>query len=94
VGRCKSPLAEFLLTVSDSHIQIPVSSGTLEWVPCYIKADCARLEVPMDYDDPEGVKVILAVVRHKATDTENYKGPVIFNSGVSVVIFAVEESAI
>ncbi|KAH6693710.1 Alpha/Beta hydrolase protein [Plectosphaerella plurivora] len=61
--------------------KIPVSSGTLEWTPCYAKAECGRLEVPMDYDNPDGAKVILAVLRQKATDMENYKGPVIFNSG-------------
>jgi hypothetical protein len=48
----------------------------------------------MDYDDPEGAKVILAVIRHKATDTENYKGPVIFNSGVSGVKSVAKESAV
>ncbi|SPO01789.1 uncharacterized protein DNG_04462 [Cephalotrichum gorgonifer] len=57
------------------------SSPSLKWVPCYAKADCARLEVPMDYDDPNGAKVTLAVIRYRATDKKNYKGPVLFNSG-------------
>jgi hypothetical protein len=37
----------------------------------------------MDFKNPNGAKVTLAVIRHPATDKENYKGPVIFNSGVS-----------
>lgn len=37
----------------------------------------------MDFKNPNGAKVTLAVIRHPATDKKNYKGPVIFNSGVS-----------
>ncbi|KAH7316861.1 Alpha/Beta hydrolase protein [Stachybotrys elegans] len=59
---------------------IPASS-TLEWVPCYNRRECARLEVPMNYQDPEGAKVTLAVIRLRATETDNYKGPVLFHSG-------------
>jgi pimeloyl-ACP methyl ester carboxylesterase len=35
----------------------------------------------MDYDEPDGEKVILAVTRRNATDKENYMGPVLYNAG-------------
>ena len=30
------------------------TSGTLDWKPCDGSFQCASLEVPLDYDDPEG----------------------------------------
>lgn len=58
-------------------------SKTLDWQPCYHgEYDCARLEVPMDWLNPEnGQNVVIAIARLPATDTNNYKGPVFFNPG-------------
>jgi hypothetical protein len=62
---------------------IPASS-TFEWVPCYDQADCARLLVPMDYENPDKANVTLAVIRHRARDQDDFKGTVFLNSGVRV----------
>ncbi|KAI3397104.1 hypothetical protein diail_11247 [Diaporthe ilicicola] len=58
-------------------------SRTLKWHNCFDgQYDCARLEVPMDWLEPEaGQHVVLAVIRLRATETKDYKGPVFFNPG-------------
>lgn len=58
-------------------------SKLLEWHSCFDgEYDCARLEVPMDWLEPDnGQHVVLAIARLRATDTKNYKGPVFFNPG-------------
>lgn len=59
-------------------------SKTLEWHSCFDgEYDCARLEVPMDWLEPDddGQHVVLAIIRLRATDTKDYKGPVFFNPG-------------
>ncbi|KAM0274890.1 hypothetical protein ACHAQH_007779 [Verticillium albo-atrum] len=59
-------------------------SRTLEWHDCFEDGqhDCARLDVPMDWQDPEGGgRVVLAIARIRATDQRDYRGPVIFNPG-------------
>ncbi|KAI0542796.1 hypothetical protein GGR58DRAFT_171322 [Xylaria digitata] len=55
----------------------------LLWHSCYNGAyDCARLDLPMDWLDPsDEERVALAVIRLRATETEDYRGPVIFNPG-------------
>ncbi|KAI5918439.1 alpha/beta-hydrolase [Camillea tinctor] len=59
------------------------SSRTLYWNRCYEDMyDCARLDVPMDWLDPsESERVTLAVIRLRATELDDYKGPVFFNPG-------------
>ncbi|KAH8887118.1 alpha/beta-hydrolase [Thozetella sp. PMI_491] len=60
-------------------------SRELEWHPCFdAEFDCARLDVPMDWQDPsDDDRVILAVIRLRARDPSaaNYRGPLIFNPG-------------
>lgn len=41
-------------------------------------------QVPMDWQDPSNdQKVVIAIMRLRATDTRDYRGPVFFNPGVS-----------
>ena len=58
-------------------------SRKLRWHSCYDDAyDCARLDVPMDWLDPtDDKRVVLAVSKIRATDTDNYKGAAFFNPG-------------
>ncbi|OTA99599.1 hypothetical protein M426DRAFT_254180 [Hypoxylon sp. CI-4A] len=60
-------------------------SRTLQWKRCYDDGyDCARLDVPMDWLDPSDnpqERVILAIMRLKASDLDNYNGPIFFNPG-------------
>lgn len=58
-------------------------SRTLQWHPCFdTESDCARLDVPMDWLDPsDDQRVILAIARLRATETEHHQGSVFFNPG-------------
>ncbi|KAF7331542.1 Abhydrolase-4 domain-containing protein [Mycena kentingensis (nom. inval.)] len=59
-------------------------SKNLEWVPCYVGKDCARLSVPLDYSNPDGEKAAIAMVRlHSSVphDSPEYRGPVLLNPG-------------
>ncbi|KAJ7902944.1 TAP-like protein-domain-containing protein [Mycena leptocephala] len=57
-------------------------STDLKWVDCYSVFQCARLEVPLDYSDPNVGNAALAVIRLPANvSEEEYRGPVLFNPG-------------
>ncbi|KAI1407887.1 alpha/beta-hydrolase [Hypoxylon sp. FL1857] len=60
-------------------------SKTLQWQRCYNNTyDCARLDVPMDWLEPSDSpreRVVLAVIRLRATELGDYKGPIFFNPG-------------
>jgi hypothetical protein len=60
-------------------------SRSLDWRPCYGGSfDCARLDVPLDWQDPsDDERVVLAVMRLPAAtkNQSDYRGPVIFNPG-------------
>ncbi|KAK7032378.1 hypothetical protein VNI00_013126 [Paramarasmius palmivorus] len=57
----------------------------LAWVKCYDGTfECSRLQVPLNYSDPEGRTAAIAVIRIKAnvsTDSSDYLGPILFNPG-------------
>ncbi|KAK0670995.1 Alpha/Beta hydrolase protein [Cercophora samala] len=63
-------------------------SRTLTWYQCYSPDhDCARLDVPMDWQPPsDSARVVLAVIRLRASTSTarnktDYRGPVFFNPG-------------
>ncbi|MGP4015978.1 alpha/beta hydrolase [Saccharopolyspora sp. 5N708] len=70
-------------------------SQTLSWGPCAPFAttdsdqtafrdpslECARLEVPMDYADPQGQTITLGVLRVPATDPAHRIGSLVMNPG-------------
>ncbi|GHF68541.1 peptidase [Streptomyces mashuensis] len=43
--------------------------------------ECARLPVPLDYDQPDGKKIELALIRTKARDQHRRIGSLVFNFG-------------
>ncbi|KAB2341828.1 alpha/beta hydrolase [Actinomadura rudentiformis] len=45
------------------------------------KAECAQVQVPLDYRKPKGKKISIAVSRVKHTDTKNYQGVLFVNPG-------------
>ncbi|KAK7023494.1 hypothetical protein VNI00_016712 [Paramarasmius palmivorus] len=59
----------------------------LTWVDCYDSRDgfeCARLQVPLNYSDPEGKPAAIALIRLKANifkESPEYLGPILFNPG-------------
>jgi len=57
----------------------------VNWEPCADPRqqdfDCATAQVPLDYGNPEGAMITLAVIRHLATDPANRLGALFFNPG-------------
>jgi pimeloyl-ACP methyl ester carboxylesterase len=57
----------------------------LDWQPCAAPSqhgfDCATAQVPLDYGDPQGATIELAVIRHPATDPAHRLGTFFVNFG-------------
>jgi len=70
---------------TDAPTTDPVQTGTIDWGTCTDDAaddptlECATLTVPLDYDNPSGERLDLALVRAPATDDR--QGAVLFNPG-------------
>lgn len=64
---------------------------TLDWSDCQGGFECANAAVPLDYREPQGRTITLAVIRKKATDETKRKGTLFLqpggpgNSGVDFV---------
>ncbi|EKX63320.1 alpha/beta hydrolase [Streptomyces ipomoeae] len=64
---------------------------TLTWSDCRSGFECANADVPLDYREPQGRTITLAVIRKKAADQANRKGTLFMqpggpgNSGVDFV---------
>ena len=56
---------------------------TLDWAPCpdQKRFDCATARVPLDYRDPGGSRIRLAVIRHRATKPSRRIGTAFYNPG-------------
>ncbi|WP_405982343.1 alpha/beta fold hydrolase [Streptomyces sp. NBC_00158] len=63
----------------------PYATGALRWAPCDGRADpgaeCAALSVPVDWADPDGPRLDLAVARRKAADPGARVGSMVFGPG-------------
>ena len=57
------------------------TTGTLDWKPCDGSFQCASLEVPLDYDEPDGEQLTLALVRRPADDPDQRVGSLLVNPG-------------
>ncbi|HEX4702844.1 MAG TPA: alpha/beta hydrolase [Pseudonocardiaceae bacterium] len=53
----------------------------LTWQPCAAEFLCATATVPLDYANPRGATIRLAVIKHPATDPAHRIGSVFFNPG-------------
>ncbi|KIY71249.1 alpha/beta-hydrolase [Cylindrobasidium torrendii FP15055 ss-10] len=56
----------------------------LDWTPCYDSFECARLMVPLNYSDPSGAMLVLALLQYPSqyrNDSSLYKGPLLLNPG-------------
>ncbi|MFG1608320.1 alpha/beta hydrolase [Actinoplanes sp. NPDC049265] len=58
-----------------------VPTPKLNWVPCNDTAECATVQVPLDYDQPRGASVDLAVLKIKAKDPSRKIGSLFINPG-------------
>src|SRR5688572_20607033 len=63
----------------------PLGPSHLDWSPCnepdLAGAECTMLEVPMDYEDPEGEKIEIALSRVAASDPSRRIGALLINPG-------------
>jgi pimeloyl-ACP methyl ester carboxylesterase len=76
---CLSPLAAPASAAAAAPVLV------LDWQPCAAPGqhgfDCATAQVPLDYGDPQGATLDLAVIRHPATDPAHRLGALFFNPG-------------
>jgi pimeloyl-ACP methyl ester carboxylesterase len=69
----------------------PFYSQTLEWTDCHEDMQCATATAPLNWDDPTGDTIELALVRHQATSSKKL-GSLFVNpggpgaSGVNLVV--------
>jgi pimeloyl-ACP methyl ester carboxylesterase len=76
----------------------PSGTPAINWQPCpepeAAGAECATIEVPLDYAKPRGEKIHIGLARRKATDPANRIGSILVDpggpggSGVSMVKFS------
>src|SRR5215216_603590 len=68
-----------LPSAAPAGVRVP----TLDWAPCADRErfDCATARVPLDYRDPGGARIRLAVIRHRATRPARRIGTVFFSPG-------------
>ncbi|NJP34122.1 alpha/beta hydrolase [Micromonospora thermarum] len=58
-----------------------VPTPKLDWYACYDYAECATVELPLDYDKPKGATTEIALLRVKARDQKNRIGSLFVNPG-------------
>nr|WP_232297447.1 alpha/beta hydrolase [Actinoplanes sp. SE50/110] len=58
-----------------------VPTPKLGWYKCYAIAECATVQLPLDYDRPQGAKTEIAVLRVKAKDQKHRIGSLFVNPG-------------
>jgi pimeloyl-ACP methyl ester carboxylesterase len=68
-------------TTSPSPTADAPTPDPIEWSECGPGLDCATVQVPLEYSDPEGEQIPLAVVRHRATDPDQRIGSLFINPG-------------
>ncbi len=58
-----------------------VPTPELDWYRCYGYAECATVDLPLDYDKPHGATTEIAVLRVKARDQKHRIGSLFVNPG-------------
>ncbi len=85
VSRRALPAALLIAALSISSAPLAAagdaSTATLTWQPCGNRFDCATLDVPVNYADPDGEQVAIAVIRREATDPSARIGSLVINYG-------------
>jgi pimeloyl-ACP methyl ester carboxylesterase len=72
-------LSAILVTSSPAPAAAPVPK--LSWHPCKKGFQCATAQVPLDYSNPQGRTIHLAVMRHRAADPARRIGTLFVNPG-------------
>jgi pimeloyl-ACP methyl ester carboxylesterase len=59
----------------------PGTASGIDWEPCEPGFECAKVPVPLDWSDPNGEQIELAVIRYPATNQDERIGSMYFNPG-------------
>jgi hypothetical protein len=79
-------LAAVVATLTSATPSASATPGTLSWGACPADVakpglECATLDVPLDYRDPGGRTIEIAVSRLASTDPEKRRGVLLTNTG-------------
>lgn len=74
------------LETATASTQIPDGSQrfydqTLQWEDCRPGSECASIKVPMDWNNPQGPEITIALVKIAATDSRKKIGSLLLNPG-------------
>jgi hypothetical protein len=58
----------YALAAADACSPTTASPGSIGWRSCGDQLDCAWVLVPLDWDNPNGLKIRLSVIRYRASD--------------------------
>lgn len=64
-----------------AHPQTDAASEGIAWESCGPSLECADVPVPLDWSDPEGEQITLAVIKYPAPDAEQRIGTLFINPG-------------
>jgi len=59
----------------------PGTGTGIDWEPCEPGFECAKVPVPLDWSDPTGEQIELAVIRYPATKPDQRIGSMFVNPG-------------
>lgn len=80
-----APLAAQDLSRQSVLAEDEPGASSITWQPCGNPApgsfDCAKLNVPLDYQQPDGEQITLALIRHPASLPDRRIGTLFFNQG-------------
>lgn len=78
-------LVPALIAISLAPVTAAQASRALHWAPCHALAgpdfQCTKVQVPLDYDAPNGPKISLNLARLPATDPAHRIGSILLNPG-------------
>lgn len=77
-----STATEPSLSPTTPSTDVTDASAEISWEPCGAEnVECGYLDVPLDYDDPDGDQTTIFVARHLARDPERRIGSLLVNPG-------------
>jgi pimeloyl-ACP methyl ester carboxylesterase len=81
VPAAAAPAGSDRTSTAESRRVDAVPTPELGWYKCYDYAECATVQLPLDYDQPRGATTEIAVLRVKAKDQEHKIGSLFLNPG-------------
>jgi pimeloyl-ACP methyl ester carboxylesterase len=70
-----------LSAAAAAHAAERVPAASISWTACGDRLECAEVPVPLDWAEPDGETIELAVIRHLATDPDARIGSIFVNPG-------------